>query len=232
MKRIVLTILLVLLGEAFIISAMLLLPHGLLQEVMILDIVVLSIIWCLFCYDLIRPIISDGDHAPEVGSLGIRWQGQLIYALLAIGFGVAAGIYAWPFVYQILGQGGLIGILLLTWLFSHMAGKTVSAVAAHEAQAIDGREQMKIAVREVQDALFECADAPEDVRATIQEIEGQLRFITPCTKAEAVAYEKKFVQLAGELVIALPHTKMEEEAVKALAARMQRTLMQRKQILN
>ena len=115
MKRF-LGILILLLGQAFIVAAMLLLPHGLEQNIMILDTVVLSIIWWVFSFDLIRPIISEGDHAPEIGSLGIRWKGQLLYAFLAIVFGILAAYFSLKFEYQLLGQGGPFGILVLTWL--------------------------------------------------------------------------------------------------------------------
>lgn len=231
MKRF-LGILILLLGQAFIVAAMLLLPHGLEQNIMILDTVVLSIIWWVFSFDLIRPIISEGDHAPEIGSLGIRWQGQLLYAFLAIVFGILAAYYSLKFEYQLLGQGGLFGILVLTWLFSLMAKRKVSEVAAAETKALDGRAQMKIAVREVQDALFDSPDAPDDIRRAIEEIESQLRFITPCSNPEALAYEQKFIQLAHEIAITLPHAKLEGESLRANVARLQRTLAQRKSILN
>ena len=231
MKRF-LGILILLLGQAFIIAAMLLLPHGLEQNIMILDTVVLSIIWWVFSFDLIRPIISEGDHAPEIGSLGIRWKGQLLYAFLAIVFGILAAYFSLKFEYQLLGQGGLFGILVLTWLFSLMAKRKVSEVAAAETKALDGRAQMKIAVREVQDALFDSPDAPDDIRRAIEEIESQLRFITPCSNPEALAYEQKFIQLAHEIAITLPHAKMEGESLRANVARLQRTLAQRKSILN
>lgn len=231
MKRF-LGILILLLGQAFIVAAMLLMPHGLEQNIMILDTVVLSIIWWVFSFDLIRPIISEGDHAPEIGSLGIRWQGQLLYAFLAIVFGILAAYYSLKFEYQLLGQGGLFGILVLTWLFSLMAKRKVSEVAAAETKALDGRAQMKIAVREVQDALFDSPDAPDDIRRAIEEIESQLRYITPCSNPEALAYEQKFIQLAHEIAITLPHAKMEGESLRANVARLQRTLAQRKSILN
>lgn len=221
-----------LLGQAFIVAAMLLLPHELEQNIMILDTVVLSIIWWVFSFDLIRPIISEGDHAPEIGSLGIRWKGQLLYAFLAIVFGILAAYFSLKFEYQLLGQGGLFGILVLTWLFSLMAKRKVSEVAAAETKALDGRAQMKIAVREVQDALFDSPDAPDDIRRAIEEIESQLRFITPCSNPEALAYEQKFIQLAHEIAITLPHAKMEGESLRANVARLQRTLAQRKSILN
>ena len=231
MKRF-LGILILLLGQAFIVAAMLLLPHGLEQNIMILDTVVLSIIWWVFSFDLIRPIISEGDHAPEIGSLGIRWKGQLLYAFLAIVFGILAAYFSLKFEYQLLGQGGLFGILVLTWLFSLMTKRKVSEVAAAETKALDGRAQMKIAVREVQDALFDSPDAPDDIRRAIEEIESQLRFITPCSNPEALAYEQKFIQLAHEIAITLPHAKMEGESLRANVARLQRTLAQRKSILN
>lgn len=231
MKRF-LGILILLLGQAFIVAAMLLLPHGLEQNIMILDTVVLSIIWWVFSFDLIRPIISEGDHAPEIGSLGIRWKGQLLYAFLAIVFGILAAYFSLKFEYQLLGQGGLFGILVLTWLFSLMAKRKVSEVAAAETKALDGRAQMKIAVREVQDALFDSPDAPDDIRRAIEEIESQLRYITPCSNPEALAYEQKFIQLAHEIATTLPHAKMEGESLRANVARLQRTLAQRKSILN
>ena len=232
MKRIILTSLLALLGEAFIISAMLLLPHGLAQDIMILDTVVLSIIWALICYDLYRPIISDSDHAPEVASIGIRWQGQLAYMVLAVGFGVAAGIYECAFIYQVLGQGGLLGILLFAWVFSTAAGHKASAVAAQEKNALAGRKQMNKVVDQLQNALADGTDIPADIRSALNGITDQLRYITPSDKQEAVELEQQFIRLAHEIAIALPHRKTEEQEIHALIARLERTLAQRKQIMN
>lgn len=233
MKKVI-AALIFLFGEGLIIAAMLLLPLGLIQEVLILDILVLTILWTLMSYDILLPLWKEqrDDSEPEVGHLGVRWQGQLIYGILAILVGVLGAVYAWPFMYQVLAQAFCFCILLLFILFTYYTRGAIRATAAREQKLLDGREQMKKAMKGVQDALFECREVPDSIRESINQIESQLRFITPSSQSEAQGYEEQFVRTANDLAIALPHARTDAAEIEQLISRLQRTLAQRKQVMN
>lgn len=233
MKK-VLSVLIFLLGEALLVAAMLLLPLGLVQEVLIMDIVVLTIIWSLLSYDLLIPLVAKNAHgdAPEVGHWGVVWIGQLVYIIPALIIGVLGAIFAWDFVYQLLAQSACLVILLFVFLFSYYTRHAIRKTSVYEDSILDGREQMRKALREVQDALFDLPDGANQIRQSINDIESQLRYITPSGKPEARECEAMFVSLAKEVVIELPHLSTDARAVEQKVARMQRVLSRRKEIMN
>ena len=118
MKRTILAAIVLLIAEAVIVYAMLLIPIPIPIRVRILDMVVLSIVLWMVGYDLFRPLVNLAvKNPPEVGSLGVRWTGQILYLLFAIGFAIIGVVYPIPFIYQLLGQALLVGLLLLNYYF-------------------------------------------------------------------------------------------------------------------
>jgi hypothetical protein len=220
-------------GEGLIIATMLLLHLGLEQNVLILDIIVLSIIWGLISYDTILPLgLEDTENKKEIGHLGVRWHGQLLYAFAAILMGILGGIFAWPWVYQLLIQASCFAILIFTFLFAHYTHNAIQSTTSQNQTMINSREQMKIAIKNVQNALFETNNATESIKNSINDIENQLRFISPSDKAEAKEYEEQFIRLANDLTIAFSHIDTDTTKIEQNILRLQRILIQRKQVLN
>lgn len=233
MKKTILGILALLTIEGFIISAMLLLPIPIPVGVKVLDIVILSIILGLFGYDLIHPLVdTDKKNPTEVGSLGIRWSGQMLYSVLAVAFAVLAAIIGISFTWQILIQSLFLAILFITFLFSLYASDQVQKIADKEDQVLAGRDKLRIAVTQIHDEVAIQPNLPEYVRIAINEMEEKARFISPCNKAEAIAYETQFEEVASRVCIAMSNFKINEDSIRQDLMRMQRILDNRKKVRN
>ncbi|MCR4665260.1 MAG: hypothetical protein K5660_07840 [Paludibacteraceae bacterium] len=233
MKRTILAAIVLLIAEAFIVCAMLLIPIPIPIRVRILDMVVLSIVLWRVGYDLFRPLVNLAvKNPPEVGSLGVRWTGQISYLLFAIGFAIIGVIYLIPFVYQLLGQVLLVGLLLLTYYFAMHAAEMVKKVSQREDAVLEGREQMRRALSQIQDEITIGSNVPEYFRASINDMEDKLRYISPSDNADAISYEKQFADIATRVSIAMADFAMNEESIKQDILRMQRVLDNRKKVRN
>ena len=195
--------------------------------------VVLSIVLWMVGYDLFRPLVNLAVKNPlEIGSLGVRWTGQIVYLLFAIGFAIISIVYSIPFVYQLLGQALLVGLLLLNYYFAMHAAEMVKRVGKREDAVLEGREQMRRALSQIQDEVAISSNLPEYFRVSINEMEDKLRYISPCDKAEAISYEKQFADIASRVHIAMANFAMNEESIKQDLLRMQRTIENRKKVRN
>ena len=233
MKRTILAAIVLLIAEAVIVYAMLLIPIPIPIRVRILDMVVLSIVLWMVGYDLFRPLVNLAvKNPPEVGNLGVRWTGQILYILFAIGFAVVSVVYEIPFVYQLLGQALLVGLLLLNYYFAMHAAEMVEKVGKREDAVLAGREQMRRALSQIQDEVAISSNLPEYFRVSINEMEDKLRYISPSNNADAIFYEKQFADIANKVCIAMANFSMNEESIKQDLLRMQRTIENRKIVRN
>jgi len=233
MKRTILAAIVLLIAEAVIVYAMLLIPIPIPIRVRILDMVVLSIVLWMIGYDLFRPLVNLAvKNPPEVGSLGVRWTGQILYILFAVGFAVASVVYEIPFVYQLLGQAFLVGLLLLNYYFAMHAAEMVEKVGKREGAVLSGREQMRRALSQIQDEIAISSNLPEYFRVSINDMEDKLRYISPSDNADAISYEKQFADIANRVCIAMANFSMNEESIKQDLLRMQRVLENRKKVRN
>lgn len=231
MKKTILGILALLTIEGFIISAMLLLPIPIPVGVKVLDIVILSIILWLFGYDLIRPLVdTDKKNPTEVGSLGIRWSGQLLYSVLAVSFAVIAAVCAISLTWQILIQSLFLAILFITFFFSLHASDQVQKIADKEDQVIAGRDKIRIAVTQIHDEVTIQTNLPEYVRMAVNEMEEKAQFISPSNKSEAIAYEAQFAEVASRVCSAMSNFKINEDTIRQDLMRLQRILDNRKKV--
>ena len=233
MKRTILAAIVLLIAEAVIVCAMLLIPIPIPIRVRILDMVVLSIVLWMVGYDLFRPLVNLAvKNPPEVGSLGVRWTGQILYLLFAIGFAIIGVVYPIPFIYQLLGQALLVGLLLLNYYFAMHAAEMVKKVGKREEAVLEGREQMRRALSQIQDEIAISSNLPEYFRVSINDIEDKLRYISPSDNADAVSYEKQFADIANRVCVAMANFSMNEESIKQDLLRMQRVLENRKKVRN
>ena len=80
------SLLLVLFGEALLILCFLHFGRNVQAEILTLNIVVSSIIYCLLFIDIIVPWVNFKDKSQKtIGSIGLRWFFTFFYMLLAIG---------------------------------------------------------------------------------------------------------------------------------------------------
>lgn len=230
MKNKLLSAIIILIVEAIIVTSMLILPVTMPTEVRVLDICVLSIIWFMLSYDLFRPLIKFAfKNAPEYGSLGIRWIGQIFYIITSITFAVIALIFSISFVYQLLGQGLLFSFLLLAFFYATKAGNLVTQVATQQDNVIAARQQMRDIIRDIQDQIA-IANYPAPFCASINDLEDKLRYLAPSDCAEAKKYEKQFTEVAQKVCIAMSNYVLNEDSINQDLLRLHRILENRKNV--
>lgn len=235
MNRKILAALTLLIAEGLIITVMLLLPGEIPTEVRILDMVVLSIILWVFGFDFFSPLVNlEEKHPTQVGSMGVRWTGQILYLILAVGFAIICTKHATEiaFHWQLIGQIALLGMLLMFYFLSASSSHMIKKVGEKEDQMIAGRQEMRTAVRQLLDEIAVSDNLPEYFKQNINDMDEKLRYIAPNNSAEAVAYEKQFADIASRVLIAMNNFSMNEDAIQKDLKRMQVIITNRKNIHN
>lgn len=230
MKNKLLSAIIILIVEAVLITAMLLLPFPIPTRVRILDICVLTIIWMTLCYDLFHPLIKTAfKNAPEYGSLGVRWNGQIFYTIASITLAIIGITAPIAFIFQLLGQCLLFGILLSAFFYGSMAGLQVTKVATQQEKVLAGRQQMREAIHSIQDKIA-VGNYPATFCTSIKELEDALRFIAPSDSQTAITYEKQFTEMAQKICIAMTNYTMNEDSIKQDLLHLHRILENRKKV--
>lgn len=220
----------ILIVEIIIVTVILTLPVVMPTRVRILDVCVLSIIWLMFSYDLFRPLIKTVfKNAPEYGSLGVRWKAQIFYIIASVTVIVIGAIIPIAFIYQLLMQGFLFVILLLGFFFGARAGQQITKVAEQQDKVIAGRQQMRDAIRDIQDKIA-IGNYPAFFCASIKDIEDRLRYIAPSGSADAIKYEMQFTEVAQKVCIAISDYSMNENIIKQDLLQLNRILENRKSV--
>ena len=233
MKRKVLAILAVLLGETLIVTLNVMFGKSLPTDTLVLNIVICSLIYATFCsVFLIDFDRSEDNEGGWVASLGINIIAICSYggaALLAL---IIMNIFGVPFKYQLLVHGillfGFIGMLFLASASSSQVGR----VAAKEQQLVSGLDTMRSAARKLNDHAFLCKDMDPGLRAIVDDIQQNLRFLSPNGSFEARDIEEEFAQRVTDLLPAFRNYKMNEDSIAEQLSFLKHLIDNRKQIKN
>lgn len=192
----IISLLLLLLGEALIILSFLYFGRNLQAEILALNIVVSSIIYGVVFIDLIIPWINFKDkYQKTIGSIGVRWFFTFLYTLVAIGLMIAFHtIWAIDFTSQLLLHGTLVFLLALGFYMVFSSSNKVQSVFIDEKLVIGGLDDMRSATKELQLKLDTMKDIPVEITSRIMDLMGNLRFLSPCNTNEAIGLEKSFVE--------------------------------------
>lgn len=223
--RTALSILACLLGEAIIIGAFLMFGRPLLADnVLILDIIVATIAFGLFAYDLFVPWISLEDPAQrKVGSLGLRWTANVLYALFVVIIIVVGAVRGYPFKIQLFIQLALLALLLLSYSGVLGIGDKVAHVHAREAEMRSTLDDLKNGFKNL---LLEHDIADPALLGRIENVKSELRYLSASTNAETRSLEQRILSLTASLSNALDLDNIEEAA--ALLAKIEKLVAERK----
>jgi len=224
--------LLLLFGEAVIITAFILFKDGTPNNILILNIVVSSIIYGAFFIDILVPWVNFNDESHRrVGSLGVRWFVTLFYASIAIVLMVAANTcYEVTFSTQLIIHCGLLFLFMLgLWAAVHSSDK-VRSVYEQEKAHRSGIIEMKNAMRELKDKMNELNDLPDYFIQQINTLETNLRFISPANNHEAHTLESSFVEIVSDIKFAISDFSMNEEQIVNHLKKLERIYQNRRNI--
>lgn len=190
------SLLLVIFGEALLIMCFLYFGKNIQTEILTLNIVVSSLIYCLLFIDIIVPWVDFKDKSQKtIGSIGLRWFFTFSYIIVAIGamvvFNSAKPV---SFTIQIIIQGILFFFLLLGYFMAFSSSDKVSEVYVEEKQNRDRIDEMKKATKEVQMQIDHVKNIPTDIINKLNDLQENLRFLSPSNNGNAYELEAKFVE--------------------------------------
>jgi len=228
------SILLVIFGEALLILCFLHFGRNVQTEILTLNIVVSTIIYCLLFIDIIIPWVDFKDKSQKViGSIGLRWFFTFFYMLLAIGAMVVFNsVKPIHFTNQIIIHGILFFLLLLGFFIAFISSDKVRGVYVEEKQNRDRIDEMKKATKEVQLKIDQMKNIPTDIINKLNDLQENLRFLSPCNNSNAYELEAKFVEEMRALNGCFFDIPLNLEKINDNIQNCNRTLKERKQVFS
>lgn len=228
------SLLLVILGEALIILCFLHFGRNVQTDILTLNIVVSSIIYCLIFIDIILPWVDFKDKSQKsIGSIGLRWFFTFFYMLIAIGAMVIFNtVKHIPFTSQMIIQGILLFFLLLGFFMAFSSSDKVREVYVEEKQNRDRVDEMKKVTKEVQLKIDQMKNIPTDIVIKMNDLQENLRFLSPSNNSNAYELETKFVEEMRALNGCFFDIPMNLEKINDNIQNCNRTLKERKQVFS
>jgi hypothetical protein len=190
------SLLLFLFGEGLIILCFIHFGKNIQPEILKLNIVVASLIYILSFFDIFIPWIDLKDKPQKkIGSIGLRWVFTTFYMITGVGamiiFNTLSPI---PFISQLIIQGILLFLLLIGLFLAFSSSEKVQEIYQEERQILNKIDEMKKTTRELQLKLDRMTDIPVDVILRINNLQENIRFLSPCNNNRATELEKQFVE--------------------------------------
>lgn len=227
-----LTLLALLIGEAIIIAGFVLFAGHWENSILVLNILIASLIYGLCFAEVLSPWGNFSNPSQQkVGSLGLRWFSIGLYAICAIGVMVAANLFfLWTFFLQLLVQGGLISLLLLSVVSFLLASDKVAEVHSQQTLQRNGISNMKKAIQALKNSTEKVANLPESLSKRILSLEENLRFLSPAHTAEAQETEQLFMQTAEDMLLAMPNYALNKDTIEGQLLKLERLFQDRKKL--
>lgn len=228
------SLLLVLFGEALIIFCFLHFGKNVKSEILTLNIIVSTVIYCLVFVDVIFPWVNLKDKSQkQIGSIGVRWFFTFLYLILAIGFmlffNTAEPIH---FTDQIILHCILFFLLLLGLFMAFSSSEKVREVYIEEKQNRDRIDEMRKVTKELQLKLDAMNNIPPEIITRINELHENLRYLSPSNNSDAILLEEKFVEEVRVLSDCFSDDSLNMEIVIYNIKNCERTLDERKQFFS
>lgn len=228
------TLLLVIFGEALIILCFLHFGRNVQTEILTLNIVVSSLIYCLLFIDIIVPWVDLKDKSQKtIGSIGLYWFFAFFYMIVAIGAMVVFNsVKPIHFISQIIIHGILFFFLLLGFFMAFSSSDKVREIYIEEKQNRDSIDEMKKATKEVQLKIDQMKNIPTDIINKLNDIQENLRFLSPCNNSNAYELEAKFIEEIRVLNNCFFDIPLNIEKINDNIQNCNRTLTERKKVFS
>ena len=224
--------LLLLFGEAIIISAFVLFRGATPDNILILNITVSTIVYVLFFVRFRTPWIDLKDKSQkQIGTTGISWFASWSYAILAIGT-ITCGYFLPELIFsvQLIIHCILLFILFMWLMLSRHSADKVKEVYEAETKNRNGINEMKNAMRHLKDSINDLNGLPAQFTQRINTFEENLRYISPSDNSEAYVLENSFVEVIKEIRFAISDYSMNEDRIESNLKKLERIYQNRKNI--
>ncbi len=228
------SLLLALFGEALLIFCFLHFGKNVQSEILTLNIIVSTIVYCLVFADFLLPWINPKEKSQkQIGSSGLRWFFTLFYLILAIGVMIIFNsVKPIHFTNQIIIHGILFFLLLLGLFMAFSSSDKVREVYIEEKQNRDRIDEMKKATKELQLKLDAMNNIPAEIVNRINELQENLRYLSPSNSSDAIGLESKFVEEMRVLSSCFADNPINIEKIISNIKNCERTYKERKQVFS
>ncbi len=228
------SLLIALFGEALLIFCFLHFGKNVQSEITTLNIIISTIIYCLFFVDALAPWINLKDKTQkQIGSIGLRWFFAFFYLILAVGVMIIFN-YVKPihFTNQVIIHGILFFLLLLGLFMAFSSSDKVREVYFEEKQNRDRIDEMKKVTKELQVKLDAMNNIPAEIVTRINELQENLRFLSPSNSSDSMGLESKFLEEMKVLGNCFADTPLDMEKIISNIKNCERTYKERKQVFS
>jgi len=228
------SLLLALFGEALLIFCFLHFGKNVQPEILTLNIIVSTVIYCLVFVDFLFPWINLKDKSQkQIGSIGLRWFFTFFYLILAVGVMIIFNsVKPIHFTNQIIIHGILFFLLLLGLFMALSSSDKVTEVYLEENQNRDRLDKMKKVTKELQLKLDAMNNIPAEIVNRINELQENLRYLSPSNSGDAIGLESKFVEEIRILNNCFVDNPLDIEKIISNIKNCERTYKERKQVFS
>jgi len=221
-----------LLGEVLIIIGFFLFGEHLERNTLVLNIIIASIFYSLFFFDILFSWINFGDKSQrKIGTIGVRWIFTWLYALLAIATMVVCNLLLnLSFPVQLFVHGILIFLLLLGFIAVISVSNKTKEVFTQENTNRNGVTEMKKAITNLKNRMNDLSELPEYFSNRINTLEDNIRYLSPSNNLEAHELESSFTNTLRDIYLAIENFSMNEELINNNLKKCERIFQNRKQI--
>jgi hypothetical protein len=228
------SLLFVLFGEALLIFCFLYFGQNVQPEILTLNIIVSTVIYCLVFVDFLFPWINLKDKSQnQISSIGLRWFFTFFYLILGIGVMIIFNsVKPTHFTNQIIIHGILFFLLLLGLFLAFSSSDKVREVYFEEKQNRDRIDEMKKVTKELQLKVDAMNNIPNEIATSINEFQENLRFLSPSNSSTSIGLENKFVEEIRVLSNCFEDNPLNIEMIMRNIKNCERTYKERKQVFS
>ena len=219
------------LGFALIICGWLLWGNREQTDVLVLNIVVSLLMYCLLFSDMFISWFVPGDKSQRrIGNLGLKWGviwTYIIVSALIIFFSISEG---WVFLVQLFLHAIALAALLAGFGFVLMSSKNIGKVQEQQDAVRSGVESMRREARALYNDAMDKGTISRELTNRLSALVEEMRFISPSNSDEAAELEKRFVDLVSRARLLISSFTMNEEDLAMEISKLERTLRERKSV--
>ena len=203
-------------------------------EILKLNIAVTSLIYIFSFFDIFIPWIDLKDKPQKkIGSIGIRWAFTTLYMLTGAGAMIIFNtVNPISFTSQLIIHGILLFLLLTGLFLAFSSSEKVHEIHQEEQQILIKIDEMKKTTRELQLKLDRMTDIPEDIIQRINNLQENIRFLSPCNNNRATELEKQFVEEMRKLDDCFVNLPLNIDNIQDNIKNCERTCKERKQVFS
>ena len=226
------SLILLIFGEAIIISAFLLVGEPSHEKYLCMS--VSSVIYILLCWQsFVNRWINLKDKAQRgVGSLGVKWLGIFLYSFVSILAMVGCNLLEVPFEAQVIIHCVLFFFLLVYIFTGRYIEQKTADVHAKEAAFTENRDILKFELNNLRRKISVKNDFPNWIFERISKMEDEARYIAPNDSPQAQSLDKSFLESLKKLETAIDFDNLEQVKTDELLKMCEITLTERKKALN